>query len=68
MFVCLIGLIDQTFYLTFFIIQQTDSGGLDGKTYTDHSCLMGNPWWEDDRGRMCFNPVKNYQVMMSGNR
>ena len=49
-------------------MQQTDSGGLDGKTYTDHSCLMGNPWWEDDRGRMCFNPVKNYQVMMSGNR
>ena len=31
------------------------SGGLDGRTYTDHSCLMGNPWWEDNQGRMCFS-------------
>ena len=31
------------------------SGGLDGRTYTDHSCLMGNPWWEDNKGRMCFS-------------
>jgi hypothetical protein len=38
------------------------SGGLDGATYTDHTCLMGNPLFEDDVGRMCFNPVKNYQI------
>ena len=24
---------------------------------TDHTCLMGNPLWEDDVGSMCFNPV-----------
>jgi hypothetical protein len=38
------------------------SGGLDGATYTDHTCLMGNPLFEDDVGRMCFNPVKNHQI------
>ena len=43
------------------------SGGLDGKTYTDHTCLMGNPLWEDDVGGMCFNPVKNYQVAVANN-
>ncbi len=31
------------------------SGGLDGKTYTDHTCLMGNPLYDDDIGAMCFN-------------
>ena len=43
------------------------SGGLDGATYTDHTCLMGNPLFSDDVGRMCFNPVKNFQIA-KGNR
>ena len=38
------------------------SGGLDGKTYTDHTCLMGNPLYSDDTGKMCFNPAKNWAV------
>jgi hypothetical protein len=38
------------------------SGGLDGGSYTDHTCLMGNPLFSDDVGRMCFNAVKNYQI------
>ena len=38
------------------------SGGMDGATYTDHTCLMGNPLFSDDVGRMCFNPVKNFQI------
>lgn len=38
------------------------SGGLDRQTYTDHTCLMGNPLWGDDIGRMCFNPAKNWQI------
>jgi len=42
------------------------SGGLDEKTYTDHTCLMGNPLFSDDVGDMCFNPAKNYQIVMSG--
>ena len=28
------------------------SGGLNGMTYTDHTCLMGNPLFLDDVGRM----------------
>ncbi len=44
------------------------SGGKDGKTYTDHTCLMGNPLWHDDLGAMCFNPVKNFQVARGKNR
>jgi len=40
------------------------SGGLDGGSYTDHTCLMGNPLFSDDVGRMCFNPVKNFQIAM----
>lgn len=23
---------------------------------------MGNPLWEDNVGRMCFNPVKAFQI------
>jgi hypothetical protein len=42
------------------------SGGLDGGSYTDHTCLMGNPLFSDDVGRMCFNPVKNYQIAKGG--
>jgi hypothetical protein len=38
------------------------SGGLDGQTYTDHTCLMGNPLYGDDLGGMCFNPAKNWQM------
>ncbi|KAL9187280.1 hypothetical protein ACHAXT_001383 [Thalassiosira profunda] len=35
------------------------SGGLDGGTYSDHTCLMGNPLWEDNLG-------KNFQMNRSG--
>lgn len=42
------------------------SGGLDGKTYTDHTCIMGNPLYSDHIGDMCFNPAKNYQIVKSG--
>eukprot|EP00580_Thalassiosira_gravida_P017482 CAMPEP_0201658610 /NCGR_PEP_ID=MMETSP0494-20130426/1481_1 /ASSEMBLY_ACC=CAM_ASM_000839 /TAXON_ID=420259 /ORGANISM="Thalassiosira gravida, Strain GMp14c1" /LENGTH=1055 /DNA_ID=CAMNT_0048135709 /DNA_START=93 /DNA_END=3260 /DNA_ORIENTATION=+ len=42
------------------------SGGLDQRSYTDHTCLMGNPLFSDDVGDMCFNPAKNYQIVMSG--
>jgi hypothetical protein len=38
------------------------SGGLDRRTYSDHSCLMGNPLWADDLGKMCFNAAKNFQL------
>jgi hypothetical protein len=38
------------------------SGGLDGGSYTDHTCLMGNPLFSDDVGKMCFNAVKNFQI------
>ena len=38
------------------------SGGTDGQTYTDHTCLMGNPLWGDNMGKMCFNAAKNYQL------
>ena len=39
------------------------SGGLNGETYTDHTCLMGNPLFSDSVGDMCFNPAKNYQIV-----
>ena len=42
------------------------SGGLDGKPYTDHTCLMGNPLYGDDVGSMCFNPAKNFQIATNG--
>ncbi|KAL7543067.1 hypothetical protein ACHAXR_012379, partial [Thalassiosira sp. AJA248-18] len=38
------------------------SGGIDGKTYTDHTGLMGNPYYEDEEGAMCFNPAKVFQI------
>jgi hypothetical protein len=38
------------------------SGGLNGATYTDHTCMMGNPLYSDDVGKMCYNPAKNWQV------
>jgi len=38
------------------------SGGLDGQTYTDHTCMMGNPLYSDDTGKMCYNPAKNWQI------
>jgi len=38
------------------------SGGLDGQTYTDHTCLMGNPLYSDEIGKMCFNPAKSWQI------
>ncbi len=38
------------------------SGGLNGKPYNDHTCMMGNPLYSDDVGRMCYNPAKNWQV------
>ena len=28
---------------------------------------VGNPLWSDDVTRMCFNPVKNYQVAKRSN-
>ena len=42
------------------------SGGLDGGSYSDHTCLMGDPLWEDDLGKMCFNPVKSFQIAKNG--
>jgi hypothetical protein len=38
------------------------SGGLNGQAYTDHTCLMGNPLYSDDVGKMCFNPAKNWYL------
>ena len=43
------------------------SGGTDGKVYSDHTGLMGNPLWGDDMGKMCFNPAKNYQLAIGNN-
>ena len=38
------------------------SGGLDGKTYTDHTGMMGNPLYSDDIGAMCWDAAKSYQI------
>jgi len=38
------------------------SGGLNGQTYTDHTCQMGNPLYGDDEGKMCYNPAKNWAI------
>ena len=27
---------------------------------------MGNPWFKDDRGQMCFNPAKTFQIASAG--
>lgn len=42
------------------------SGGSDGKTYSDHSCLMGNPYFLEDVSAMCYNPAKSYQLSQQG--
>mmetsp|Transcript_28472 Transcript_28472/g.58444 ORF Transcript_28472/g.58444 Transcript_28472/m.58444 type:complete len:790 (+) Transcript_28472:137-2506(+) len=42
------------------------SGGLDGRTYTDHTGMMGNPLYSDNVGKMCYNPAKNYQISYDG--
>ena len=42
------------------------SGGTDGESYTDHTCIMGNPLFEDNVGNICYNPVKNYQIAKNG--
>eukprot|EP00804_Cyclotella_cryptica_P016798 CCRYP_001799-RE/>CCRYP_001799-RE protein AED:0.07 eAED:0.07 QI:359/1/1/1/0.92/0.85/14/1113/1072 len=42
------------------------SGGNDGKEYSDHSCLMGNPWFRDDVSQMCFNAAKSFQISSAG--
>lgn len=47
-------------------INLAHSGGLDGRTYTDHTCLMGNPLFSDDVGKMCFNPAKIFQISRGG--
>jgi hypothetical protein len=38
------------------------SGGLDGKIYTDHTGMMGNPLYEDNIGAMCWNAAKTWQI------
>ncbi|EJK56365.1 hypothetical protein THAOC_23761 [Thalassiosira oceanica] len=38
------------------------SGGLDGATYTDHTCMMGNPLYSDNTAKMCYNPAKNWYL------
>ncbi|KAL7431028.1 hypothetical protein ACHAXH_003303 [Discostella pseudostelligera] len=38
------------------------SGGLDGLEYTDHTCMLGNPLYSDDVGRMCYNAAKSWQI------
>ena len=43
------------------------SGGLDRRTYSDHTGLMGNPLWGDNMGKMCFNPAKNFQLAVGNN-
>ena len=27
---------------------------------------MGNPWFKDDKGQMCFNPAKTWQIAAAG--
>merc|ERR1719401_2656954 len=38
------------------------SGGLDGNAYTDHTCVMGNPFIAGGGERMCFNAAKNWEL------
>lgn len=38
------------------------SGGIDRRTYSDHTGLMGNPLWGEQWGKMCFNAAKNFQL------
>ncbi|KAL9181023.1 hypothetical protein ACHAXT_009828 [Thalassiosira profunda] len=51
-----------SFPSSYFDTQQAHSGGLDGLTYTDHTGFMGNPYYTDDDGAMCFNQAKNFQI------
>eukprot|EP00957_Ditylum_brightwellii_P206416 15348337-Ditylum_brightwellii.AAC.1 len=44
------------------------SGGLDGNTYTDHTCMMGNPLYSDEVGKMCYNAAKNWQLDWYGGK
>jgi len=32
------------------------------KAYEDHSCMMGNPLYSDETGKMCFNPAKSWML------
>ena len=63
-----ITLMSDTLYLYIYAIEIghnfgfAHSGGLDGKIYTDHTCQMGNPLYDDDLGKMCFNPAKNWAI------
>ena len=43
------------------------SGGLDNKAYSDHSCIMGNPYHADDEGLLCFNAAKIFQIAQGHN-
>lgn len=48
-------------------LNMAHSGGATaGDPYGDHSCLMGDPLWEDDVGRMCYNAAKNFQIAGAG--
>eukprot|EP00804_Cyclotella_cryptica_P000316 CCRYP_010238-RA/>CCRYP_010238-RA protein AED:0.34 eAED:0.34 QI:894/1/1/1/0.6/0.83/6/180/677 len=47
-------------------LNMAHSGGLDGKIYTDHTCVMGNPLFSDSVGKMCYNAAKNYQFAKAG--
>jgi len=38
------------------------SGGLDGNPYTDHTCVMGNPFIAGGGEKMCFNAAKNWEL------
>mmetsp|Transcript_18318 Transcript_18318/g.24419 ORF Transcript_18318/g.24419 Transcript_18318/m.24419 type:complete len:404 (-) Transcript_18318:465-1676(-) len=42
------------------------SGGIDGNNYTDYTGMMGNPLFEDEIGKMCFNAAKNWQISWYG--
>ncbi|KAL3805806.1 hypothetical protein HJC23_007767 [Cyclotella cryptica] len=42
------------------------SGGIDKQTYSDHTCLMGNPLYSDDVAKMCYNPAKSFQLAKAG--
>ncbi|KAL7509736.1 hypothetical protein ACHAXN_006705 [Cyclotella atomus] len=42
------------------------SGGIDKETYTDHTCLMGNPLYSDTVAKMCYNQAKNFQLAQAG--
>merc|ERR1712228_1043655 len=36
--------------------------GFEGRTYADHSCLMGNPSFGDDGPAVCFNGPKSWEL------